>query len=239
MRIITVTNQKGGAGKSVLATNLVFLAIEEKKRVLALDLDPQGSMSMVTFKGHKPQLKSSEFVSELIEAHSLGENEYLMSAVASSSLRRVVVDEKILAKNLKKYEGLVDVVIIDTAGSINTLAQAAMMCSTHVVCPVEVGAYELDALLPLLENIKTVQKQFNPKLVNLGLLPSKVYTQSAVTRSDLAMLRESLGKRVMPFQLSFRAAVQLSVKLKKAVWRVAKTKAAKDEWLQACKAILN
>jgi chromosome partitioning protein len=239
MKIITVTNQKGGAGKSVFGTNLAFFALRKGLRVLAIDLDPQGSMSQVTFKGHVPHLSATDFVSVPVKPPVLGEGDQLIVVASNGTLRRAAVDPKVLKANLAAFEDLIDVVIIDTAGSINTLAQAAMMCSTHVVCPVEVGAYELDALKPLIENIKTIQQQHNPKLKNLGLLPSKVYTQSSVTRADVEILRNTLGKRVMSFQLSFRSAVQLSVKMKKPVWEVAKDRTTKDEWLNACEAVIS
>jgi chromosome partitioning protein len=237
MRTVVVTNQKGGAGKTVLSAQAVYFALEKGLRVFALDFDPQGSLSRVHFKDSPARIVSSDFLSTPLDVvPELVGN--LLVGVGNPTLRKVAVDEKILKANLAKLKGHVDVVIIDTAGSINSFAQAALMCATHVVCPVEVGDYELDALEPLLKDIQTIKQRYNPKLINVGLLPSRVRTVSSSVRQDVQALRDALGKLVLPQQLAVREAVRQTIKQKKPVWKLLKDKAERQQWLGACEAMI-
>ena len=234
MKTIAIANQKGGVGKTTVARNLAFFAIERGLRVLCVDLDPQKNFSKTlralrerTVGDQGDELQSltgsALFDGDAIELQPLpcGEFAALVAAdrelvdVASRPLEDLHGPRAALAKLAKDF----DVCIIDTAPTLGNPLYAALIAADFVVCPCTMDQDAIDGLGDLFEDIARVQQlEWNADLVTLGLLANRVNTRRAFDRNALEQLRDELGEVVMEGVLYDRAATQYAKD--RPVWRV-------------------
>lgn len=234
MKTIAIANQKGGVGKTTVARNLAFFAIERGLRVLCVDLDPQKNFSKTlralrerTVGDQGDELQSltgsALFDGDAIELQPLpcSESAALVAAdrelvdVASLPLEDLHAPRAALAKLAKDF----DVCIIDTAPTLGNPLYAALIAADFVVCPCTMDQDAIDGLGDLFEDIARVQQlEWNADLVTLGLLANRVNTRRAFDRNALEQLRDELGEVVMDGVLYDRAATQYAKD--RPVWRV-------------------
>lgn len=253
MKILAVANQKGGVGKSTLTVHLAYAALEAGLRVLLVDMDKQGSLSL-TFTapdGVAPGLVASK----LFDATPGGAKPQIISDKLSIIRADGEVLERLLgvgngiekrpAQHLRALAHQYDLCLIDTPGSLGfnpPMTVGALVAADAVVCPFAVGLYEADALKDLWGYLKTIKTAaYNPKLRLMGLLPSKVNTKSREEREALEGLRAQLGSVILPFVLAERVAVKQATMRRRPVWKATRgaghLKAA-QEWRAACNNIL-
>lgn len=259
MRIFAVANQKGGQGKSSLTFHLAHAGIEAGLRVLVVDVDPQASVSGVSFPPNPAaapavttwRLLSGEFeglmpepITEKLsiiraDKRELSLPRWTTDADADAAIRR-------FATGLKSFSQHFDLCVIDTPGSValNPPMTAGALTAAHaVVCPVSIGEYEMATLPDLFNLLKAIRsKGYNAKLQMFGLLPSKIKTSDPIERESLASFREQMGNHVLPFTLAERGAVKRAISARVPVWQGAKSGAhrlAAKEWRATCEHLLS
>lgn len=252
MRKLAVINQKGGAGKTTLASHVGEAAVETGKRTLLVDLDPQGSLSLSHpgAEGAAPSLTASMLFST--EANGLMP-EPLSDSMAiirsDKTLSRLSGNvegaERRMAAYLQRFAKDYDLCVIDTPGAIGfnpPMTVSALVAADAVICPFSVGLYEGRALADLWEYLKLIKTpRYNPKLRLMGLLPSKINTRSREEVAALDELRQQFGKIIVPGMLAERAAVKKAVMNRRPVWKNTKGAghlAAAQEWRAVCAYIL-
>jgi len=249
MKIIAVVNQKGGVGKTTLALHVAHYAEQQGLRVLLVDMDVQGSLSLF-FKASSGMKTSSLFNSDAIPEIPLKLTENLSiiraehqdtSLLAVNQMSNdIIVTPKIL---IKQFSGDYDLCIIDTAGSLGVLMTTALSMANYVVTPVSVGLFELHAVEGLISAIQQVKTSgLNPRLKHIGILPMKTNARSKKEMAGLESLREKYGKAIMPYMLPERAAVKNAVAARLPVWvkvRGVSHRKAATEWAAACEAIIS
>ena len=252
MQILAVINQKGGAGKTTLASHVGQAAVEAGKRTLFVDLDPQGSLSLShpAADGAAAGLTASMlFSTEASELRPERLGDLLALVRADSTLSRlsgnVAGAEKRLAANLRRFADDYDVCVIDTPGAIGfnpPMTVSALVAADAVICPFAVGLYEGRALADLWEYLKVIKTAaYNPRLRLMGLLPSKINTRSPEEVAALDDLRKQFGPIIVPGMLAERAAVKKAVMNRRPVWKNTKGAghlAAAREWRSVCSYIL-
>lgn len=235
MKTFAIANQKGGVGKTTLARNVAFYAMERNLRTLCVDLDPQKNFSKTLKSVREREVgdlgdelqsltASALFDGEavnLLQPLPCGEFAALIGAdrelvdVASRPLEDLFAPRAALAKLAKDF----DVCIIDTAPTLGNPLYAALIAADFVVCPCTMDQDAIDGLGDLFEDIARVQQLgWNSELVTLGLLANRVNTRRAFDRNALQQLRDELGDVVMEGVLYDRAATQYAKD--KPVWRV-------------------
>lgn len=213
-KIISISNQKGGVGKSTLVIQLAFyLAEKEKgKRIAVIDLDGQGNTSSrlgpretvngvtnVNFTGTrvvdlfdetlKAPLSVTECPSGVHLFHS-EKNDADLFEIESASLSASLNPKKHLHEYLNENY---DYVIIDCPPSLGRKLIAALALSTHVLCPVQLSGFAVDGLEGLLGTIMTVKSQINPSLKIAGVLVNNMDRSVSQERSYKG-LAEALGE---------------------------------------------
>ena len=179
-RIITVSNQKGGVGKTTTTVNLAAALARRGANVLVIDLDPQGNASTALGVPHRPEITSVYDVllgdAELSDAlqissdhenlacvpstiHLAGAEIELVSLVAREQRLRTAV-ETFLAESERTYH----YVFIDCPPSLGLLTVNAFVAAQEVLIPIQCEYYALEGLSQLLGNIELIQKHLNPTL---------------------------------------------------------------------------
>lgn len=245
MKTLAFVNQKGGQAKSTTAFHVGEAAAKEGKRVLYVDNDLQGSLSLLLpSTGGAPGLLSSglydaepsELMPEFLDASR--------AIIRCDKTHNFVGDDvvKFPARHLRRLASHFDVCIIDTPGSLGARVNASLIAADAVLCPVSVGLLEMAGLADLWDFIRQVKsKGLNGKLRMMGMLPSKVNSKSPEEAEGLDSLRQQFGTAIFPHVLYERAAVKQAITKRRPVWvstRGAGHLKAAKEWKAACNDIL-
>ncbi|GAA3753088.1 ParA family protein [Microbacterium kribbense] len=179
-RIITVSNQKGGVGKTTTAVNLAAALAAVGARILVIDLDPQGNASTALGIPHGTDTPSVYDV--LIDEFPLGEviqtspeSDLLLCAPSTIHLAGAEIElvtqvareyrmRTALEDYLKGVEDKPDFVIIDCPPSLGLLTINAFAAAEEVLIPIQCEYYALEGLSQLLGNVRMIQKHLNPAL---------------------------------------------------------------------------
>jgi chromosome partitioning protein len=219
--IVTVANQKGGVGKTDLATNLASCLAKRGKKVLLVDMDPQANATTyLTGEKHKKTtshlLLDGKVKIEDIAVPTKVENLYL--APGSSDLYATQVellnDVGMQFKLKKKLSGLsgYDYVFIDTPPSLGLLTVNALTASTHVVIPVQVNYFALDGMEKLMKTIDMVKEEINPGLSLKGLVLTMYDKRNNLSPEIERLVREKFGDKVFRTQIPVNVDLAISPK---------------------------
>ncbi len=183
-KIIAIANQKGGVGKTTTTINLGVALVKQDRRVLLVDLDPQGHLTLGL--GFPKNLKSSvktmleniimgiEFEpTEAVIQHEEGVDLIPANKLLTGmdmSLITVEDREKVLKEYLELLRDDYDYILIDCMPSLGMLTINAMTAADSVLIPVQPQYYAADGLSELLRVVKGIKQRFNPELQIEGIL---------------------------------------------------------------------
>jgi len=223
--ILAVANQKGGVGKTTTAVNLAVGLAALGRRVLLIDMDPQGGCAVCL--GLNPsEIAREQTVYRLLctededwqpsvrTVHRLAfvpANDDL--AGAEIDLRHVLAPEAALARKLPAIAPRYDVVILDTPPNLGILTINALAAATGVLVPVSCEYMSLRGLELLLDTARRVQKMINPRLDVLGILPTRYAGQTVNSREVLEFLRQFCQRTGLRL---FEPPVRQSVRVQEA-----------------------
>ena len=176
-RIIAIANQKGGVGKTTTTINLSACLAEKGKKVLAIDLDPQGN----TTSGlgiEKENVENSVYGECSIREITIKteiENLYILPSnvnLAGAEIELIGVNEReyILKNEVDYIKDNFDFIIIDCPPSLNMLTINAMTTANTVLVPIQCEYYALEGLSQLIYTINLVQERLNPELQMEGIV---------------------------------------------------------------------
>lgn len=252
MIIITISNQKGGVGKTTIAFNLAQILATRRLKVLAVDNDPQANLTS-SFLENSTGLKSNildAYDSKNLDPMRITQNlSFIGSSINLSTVAerdfQVVFNlkealESLRKSSLKLPSGDFDYVIIDSLPSFGHLHLAALTAADHVLIPVKPAPYALAGLKDLLSTIKKAKKYFNPRLKILGIVINQVDGRNLIMEREMEnILRETYKGLVFKTRIRKRVSIEESPAFQKSIMEYAPKSSPSVDFKSLTKEILN
>lgn len=228
MPIIAVANQKGGVGKTTTTLNLGAAIQEAGKRVLLVDLDPQGNLTVAAGIGNPDDVRLT--VGDLLLAASI------RSGATTQTLHDAIVEtpagldlvpsngklsaaelamvsalsrELMLKSLLRQVKTQYDYILVDCLPSLGLVVINALAAADGLVVPVQADYLAMQGLGQILETVGAVQERLNPDLEVYGILLTLVDQRTAHAREVVSTIRESFDGVIRVFDTEVRLAVVL------------------------------
>ncbi len=211
-RVIAIANQKGGVGKTTTAVNLSAALVEKGKKVLLIDLDPQGNAT----SGLGVEKNQAGTVYDLL-VNDVTLDKCVRKAVwkeldlvpttvdlagAEIEMLDIARHEFILKRKLRKAEAEYDYILIDCPPSLNLLTVNALTTANSVLVPIQCEFYAMEGLTQLMYTIQLVQKKLNPSLelegVVFTMFDARTNLSQQVVDSVKQYLKEKVYETVIP-----------------------------------------
>jgi len=212
-RVLALTNQKGGVGKTTTSINLGATLAEYGRKVLAIDFDPQGALSA----GLGAQTHDVTTIYDLLLNRNADVREAIQStgvagldiipanidlSAAEVHLVNEVAREQILAGVLRKVSADYDVILIDCQPSLGILTVNALTASHGVLIPLECEYFALRGVALLIETIDKVRERLNPAIELDGILATMYDSRTLHSREVLERVVDAFGDRVLETVIS-------------------------------------
>jgi chromosome partitioning protein len=214
--VIAFANQKGGVAKTTTTLNLAVAFAESGYKVLCIDLDPQGNLTMS--QGIDPDKVEKSLYDVLVNDMPISEiivEREIDIAVASIDLAGAEIAmstkigrERSLEKALKEVSGYYDFVCIDTPPSLGLLTINALTAANKVIVPVQCEYLSMRGLVQLQNTLKMIQENLNPAVKIEGILPTMLDTRTVHAKEAVEILEENFGDLV--FKSRIRKAIKFA-----------------------------
>ena len=206
-RVIAISNQKGGVGKTTTAINLSACLAEKGKKVLTIDMDPQGNATSglgidkdkVENTSYKLLLGETTIeeatVSSIMEGVSVIPSE---RGLAGAEIELIGIEKKeyILKREVDKVKENYDFIIIDCPPSLNTLTVNAMTTADTVLVPIQCEYYALEGLSDLMYTIELVKSRLNEKLEIEGIVFTMYDARTCLSLQVVENVKDNLNQNI-------------------------------------------
>ncbi|MGN0294319.1 MAG: ParA family protein [Lachnospiraceae bacterium] len=221
---MAVVNQKGGTGKTTTCENLGIGLAREGKKVLLVDTDPQASLtiSMGNPRPDELDVTLSDLMKKVMEEEPIEPGEGILSHgegvdllpanIELSGLEVSLVNsmsrETILKQYLDSVKDRYDYVLLDCMPSLGMLTINALAASNEVLIPVQAQYLSAKGLEQLLQTIRKVRRQINPRLKIEGILLTMVDSRTNYAKEISALIRDTYGRKIKVFETDIPHSVR-------------------------------
>lgn len=213
--VLAVVNQKGGTGKTTTCENLGVGLAQEGKKVLLVDVDPQGSLTISLGYPRPDDLDTtlSELMAKVMQETPLASGEGILhheegvdlipANISLSGMEVSLVNamsrETILKQLIEPMKRQYDFILLDCMPSLGMLTVNALAAADNVLIPVQAQYLSAKGLEQLLQTVNKVRRQINPKLRIEGILLTMVDGRTNYARDISNLIRETYGSKIKVF----------------------------------------
>jgi chromosome partitioning protein len=246
-KVIAFANQKGGVAKTTTTLNLAAAFAEEGHRVLCIDMDPQGNLTMS--QGIDPDTLEVSMFDVLVHDMSIREVirrrevDVACSSIdlagAEIAMSMKIGRERSLDKALREVREDYDFICIDTPPSLGLLTINALTAADKVIVPVQCEYLSMRGLIQLQNTLSMIRENLNPDVDIAGILPTMVDSRTLHAKEAIEILEENFGDRV------FGARIRKTIRFAEApvkgmsVLKYDPTGTAADAYRQLAKEVLS
>lgn len=226
MRIIAVANQKGGVGKSTTTINLAAFLAKTGKRVLIIDMDPQGHSTKglgISLEADTPTIADALCASESDNLHEIVQPTYIpMLYVMPSNLKLALAEMKLASMGAKEFKlrtiipklGDFDFVFIDCPPTFTTLTINAFTTAQEILMPVQMSYFCMEGIDGFVQAVNFVNKQINPVVNHRIEIKHVLITfynpQTKISKSIYETINQIFGDKII------QQAIPVNIKLGEA-----------------------
>jgi chromosome partitioning protein len=220
-KVYAITNQKGGVGKTTTTVNLAASLAATKRRILLIDLDPQGNATMGSGIS-KNEIERTAYdlltkkagIDDVIVRSEVGKYDVIPAngdlTAAEVELLNEIGREHRLKKALSSIRDNYEYILIDCPPSLNMLTVNALSASDGVIIPMQCEYYALEGLAALMNTVDQIKETINPKLEISGILRTMYDPRNSLTRDVSDELQEYFSDQV------YKVAIPRNVRLAEA-----------------------
>ena len=223
-KVIAIANQKGGVGKTEVASNLGVGMAMTGKKVLEIDADPQGNLTSSLGIDNVDELENTlaSFMEREINENQLNPEEYILHneegvdlmpcniklAGMDYMIMNALSRERLLEAFVSQVRDSYDYIIIDCSPSLNLVTINVLTAADSVIIPVEASYLSMTGLQQLLTSIGSTKRKLNKKLEIEGIVINKVNTRTNHERDIIDKLREAYGSQIKVFDVMIPESVR-------------------------------
>ncbi len=222
MRIISIMNQKGGCGKTTTAINLSAFLADSNKKVLLVDLDPQGhSTAGFNIKENRVELELYDVFTKLVKLEAIIKHQvYPRLDLAPTTIRLSAIEQYLsgtigrevqLRHHIKSLGSTYDYIIIDSPPQLGLLAINALFVSTDVIVPIETSSFSLQGVDRFLSTLEMVKENNPEQSIRVMALQTIYHHHYRISREVLSQIQNKFQERTL------KTIIRQNVKLREAV----------------------
>jgi chromosome partitioning protein len=248
--VIAIANQKGGVGKTTTAINLSAALAKSGKKVLLIDLDPQGNSSL-SFLDHKViefsiydlLTESNTSPEDIIKPTSIAGLDVMPSRINLAKFESKLIGEFDAPFRLKdRIDGLIksyDYILIDTPPTLGLITVNALVASDYVLVPIQPSYFALEGTDDLLETVEKVKARPNPRLQVLGVVITLLDKRTTLARDIQEQIRTVFGDKVFSTVISKSVRLEESPAYKETIFTFAPTSSGAHEYSSLCDEVMS
>lgn len=225
-KVIAITNQKGGVGKTITSACLGVCLADNGNKVLLVDFDPQGNLTKgLGYRDPKSYTYSlKDILFNEVNEIDIDYKDYIIHTEenvdlipanitlsgADIQLSTVMSRETVFKRVLEKFKDNYDYILIDSNPALNLFTINGLSAADSIIIPVQAEPYATDGLSDLLHTVTTAKKQINPNLMIDGILITMTDARTNLSKHISSELRESYGSHIRVFNTDIPRAVKTS-----------------------------
>ena len=247
--IIAIANQKGGVGKTTTAINLAAACALKGKKVLLIDLDPQGNSSLSFIDLGTVEGSAFELFTELKEpwdtftySTNVKNLDIVPARINLAKLEAKLVGDFDaifrLRDRLDEIRANYDFIFFDTPPTLGLITVNALVAASHVIIPIQSSYFALEGTDDLLETIEKVRSRPNPSLEIMGVLVTLFDKRTALSKDVEAHIRKVFGKKAFKTLISRSVRLEESPAHKETIFTYSPQSSGAIEYAKLCQEVL-